>query len=476
MSSIVMSRVSQQAARYTPLGSNAESCGRCRFYMAPSSCGRIVGPVSPRGWCKYYSREMVQAYGGSIIAFGTQIPSGASLDLSFMTPGTLDPSITFTRASTATYTDFNGVIQTAAVNAPRWDYSGGALNGLLIEEARTNLTVPSTNWGTTHPPSNSVDGITWNVGISPSGGNDAMSLIPGMFNSVHQFFVIFGGAVNTTYTYSVYVKPMGLPHLYMELANSGFDPNSQGAVFDLINGVVITQSPNGSAQIHRCANGWFRCSVTATSNATGGAYVSNLRPTYTDDNPGFTGNGTDAAWVWGNQVEAGAFATSYIPTTAAAVTRAFDNCVMPSGAMGWFVPPGGSWFGEFISFIQSSPTSPRFIAYSTGGTISPLFINGSGEMGQYDGSNGMQTANTVVVGAVSKAVSAFASPTTSQICLNAGVPVTSAALSSGYAALASSGFLFMGNGVTGENISGYLRRFSYWPRVLSNAEMQQVTT
>ena len=123
--SLTFSRVSQQVARYTPLGSNAECCGRCRFYMAPSSCGRIVGPVSPRGWCKYYSREMVQAYGGSIIAFGTQIPSGATLDLSFMTPGTLDPRITFTRASTATYTDFNGVTQTAAVNAPRWDYTGG---------------------------------------------------------------------------------------------------------------------------------------------------------------------------------------------------------------------------------------------------------------------------------------------------------------------------------------------------------------
>ena len=147
MSSIVMSRVSQQAARYTPLGSNAESCGRCRFYMAPSSCGRIVGPVSPRGWCKYYSREMVQTYGGSIIASGTQIPSGATLDLSFMTPGTLDPRITFTRASTATYTDFNGVTQTAGVNAPRWDYTGGSLRGLLIEEARTNTTLSSGNPG-----------------------------------------------------------------------------------------------------------------------------------------------------------------------------------------------------------------------------------------------------------------------------------------------------------------------------------------
>ena len=59
----VLPREPAGSARYTPLGSNAECCGRCRFYMAPSSCGRIVGPVSPRGWCKYYSREMVQTWG-----------------------------------------------------------------------------------------------------------------------------------------------------------------------------------------------------------------------------------------------------------------------------------------------------------------------------------------------------------------------------------------------------------------------------
>jgi len=56
-----------------------------------------------------------------------------------MFPGTLDPRITFTRASSATYTDASGVIQTAATNAPRWDYAGGVLLGLLIEEQRTNI-------------------------------------------------------------------------------------------------------------------------------------------------------------------------------------------------------------------------------------------------------------------------------------------------------------------------------------------------
>jgi hypothetical protein len=74
---------------------------------------------------------------------GSSGPPGKTLDLNFMFPGTLDPRITFTRASSATYTDASGVIQTAAVNQPRWDYAGGSLRGLLIEEQRTNILLNS---------------------------------------------------------------------------------------------------------------------------------------------------------------------------------------------------------------------------------------------------------------------------------------------------------------------------------------------
>jgi hypothetical protein len=75
-------------------------------------------------------------------------PAGATLDLNFMFPGSMPPGLTFTRASTATYTDASGVIQTAAVNQPRWDYASGSLRGLLIEEARTNLLLNSATLST----------------------------------------------------------------------------------------------------------------------------------------------------------------------------------------------------------------------------------------------------------------------------------------------------------------------------------------
>jgi hypothetical protein len=62
------------------------------------------------------------------------------LSLDFLTSNTLDPRVTFTRSTTATFVGSNGLIQTAAINAPRFDYNPVTLapNGLLIEEQRVN--------------------------------------------------------------------------------------------------------------------------------------------------------------------------------------------------------------------------------------------------------------------------------------------------------------------------------------------------
>jgi hypothetical protein len=73
-----------------------------------------------------------------------------SLLLDFTNTDILDPRITFTRASTATFTGSNGLLQTAAINAPRFDYNPTTLAslGLLIEEQRTNLILNSATLST----------------------------------------------------------------------------------------------------------------------------------------------------------------------------------------------------------------------------------------------------------------------------------------------------------------------------------------
>ena len=144
--SFVVHRVAKSAARYTDAGGR-EKCGYCRFFVAPRACGKVIGPVSPAGWCKYFSRQVAQQYSGAGISGGGG-PPGTTLDLNFMSSGNMPAGVTFTRASPASYQDASGVIQTAAVDQPRWDYAGGSLRGLLIEEARTNLLLNSATLGT----------------------------------------------------------------------------------------------------------------------------------------------------------------------------------------------------------------------------------------------------------------------------------------------------------------------------------------
>ena len=92
---------------------------------------------------------MKYALGNMLNGAGGLNPDGLSLDLQFATDKTLTarkgPTPVFTRASTATFVGSDGLIQSAAINATRFDHDPVTLacKGLLIEESRTNLVFPS---------------------------------------------------------------------------------------------------------------------------------------------------------------------------------------------------------------------------------------------------------------------------------------------------------------------------------------------
>ena len=92
---------------------------------------------------------MKYALGNMLNGAGGLNPDGLSLDLQFADDKTLTarkgPTPVFTRASSATFVGSNGLIQSAAINAARFDHDPVTLvcKGLLIEESRTNLVFPS---------------------------------------------------------------------------------------------------------------------------------------------------------------------------------------------------------------------------------------------------------------------------------------------------------------------------------------------
>jgi len=105
-------------------------------------------PVSAYAQCVTDTHAVDSCRGG--IRNGVVVVPAPSLALDFTVPGTLPPNVVFTRASVGTYFDINGAMQTAATNTPRWTYDPitHALQGMLMETARTNLLLNSATLGT----------------------------------------------------------------------------------------------------------------------------------------------------------------------------------------------------------------------------------------------------------------------------------------------------------------------------------------
>jgi hypothetical protein len=393
-------------------------------------------------------------------------PAGATLDLNFMS-APLDPRITFTRASTATYTDAGGTIRSAAINAPRWDYDPVtvALRGLLIEEARTN----------TNPNSGDISNATWTKGgvgaVPPVVTGNQMLAPDGTVSASMVAYPIVTGAGNYSevhctpvtetvapYTYSLYLKgSVGGEQLYI-----GATPD--GALYYRLP-ITLTTS-------------WQRF-VFTTPNLTAVPWYFIVGVDLRD--AGQASKPAQTVYMWGAQLEQGAFATSYIPTASASVTRAQDQCGILSANMSPWFATTGTWMAEWI-FIDPAPTGRRILGATTAsgtGSVAPLAAGNSPyPLGQWDGSSFFATTNNIVPNIVQKGAQASSGAgAAAKLCLNGGAVATSI-INNGLAALATSGIRFL-QPVTGpstDNGSGYIRRVSFWPRVLSDAEMQQVTT
>lgn len=213
-----------------------------------------------------------------------------------------------TRASTGTYFDSSGVMQTAAIDVIRADHDAatGEFQGVLIEDAKTNLLLQSQTF----------DSATWiksgatiqtNVATAPDGTLTADKLAEGTTNAFHNISQV-AGTVGNIETLSIFAQASGRDSLVLSLGTSS-------GSFNLILGIC---SGTG-AIIKPIKNGWYHCILTATRANTSNYIYSSLNGgTY------FPGGGsTIGVNIWGAQLESGNV-SSYIATTSATVTRAAE--------------------------------------------------------------------------------------------------------------------------------------------------------
>jgi len=283
-----------------------------------------------------------------------------SMALDFTT-ATLDPRVTFTRTgNTATVINSSGLVAPINADLPRFDFNPITLacNGLLIEEQRTNLLLYSEqidNAAWTKARSS----ITANDTVSPDGTLDGDKLVEDT-TATNSHFIEQSAAIvsGTTYSYSVFAKQAERSQIRVR----SFMTASASADFNLSNGTVSNASGTVSQSITSIGNGWYKCTIVASSSTTGTGFFSVFL--MSGGSVTYTGNGVSGAYIWGAQLEVGAFQTSYIPTVASQVTRTADVATMTgTNFSSWYVVGGGALTVEAAMVGGVPSSSARIVSF-----------------------------------------------------------------------------------------------------------------
>ena len=235
-----------------------------------------------------------------------------SLNLNFIRNNRLDPRITYTRSTTATYVGSDGYIKTAAINEPRFEYDPVTLAplGILLEGPRTNLLTYSEQFDN---PAWVKTNATITTGVDdPSGGTSACTMTATSTQGTLQQAPTV--TVSVALTGSIWIRRRtGTGTVSMRVGELTLIP------------ITVTAS-------------WVRVWNTNTPLSTAGRLAIRL------DTSG------DAVDIWGAQLEEAFFASSYITTTSATVTRLEDDMAISGNN---FTP----WYNQANSaFVISSDT------------------------------------------------------------------------------------------------------------------------
>jgi hypothetical protein len=387
------------------------------------------------------------------------------------TTGVLDNRVTVTRAlNTATRVNSSGYIEAVNANLPRFDYDPVTLlpRGLLIEETRANFVLQSNTLN-----AGSGISVTSAAATSPDGTTNAYRVAKTdattpRYTSNNTSMTVTS---NTTYTVSRFVKYDGFNTTvsleYNNTINWDLSWNAQFTVAST--GVTVLSAAGCTAAAQNFGDSWYRITATFT---TGALVTSPTNPTFLMR---LTGASGVTVLGYGAQLELGAFATSYIPTTTTNLTRNADAVSMTgTNFSDWYNESEGAF--KVCAGLLFDITSSTIMAVKNAAVTNTIGFD-------LDASNGLRwritdaganqafcylaspaTANTRYIMCGRYKVNSFAASA------NGGAPVTDSAgtvpATNTYLAIGSNSAL----GAT--PINGYVECIYYWPQALTNAEVQ----
>lgn len=420
------------------------------WYRGVITCGNVTGMTIAQGMILAPSDSgtpSIAAAGSptfsgngtsGILIWGAQMEQRSAVTA--YTPTTAQP-----------ITRYQPTLLTAPINSPRFDHNPttGESLGLLIEEQRTNMALYSEDFTNAYWVKNGAGNpgttIAFNQIIAPDGTLTAdyvdYSTATALSKNVEVQYD--GTPAGKTYTASVWIKGISGQTINLTLDASGED------------GTAAQYTLNGE---------WQRFSVTRTYPV--GSAVAIFR--FGTRSLGHPSTGTATKiFAWGAQIELGAFATSYIPTVASQVTRSADSASMTgTNFTSWFNPNESSFFteveyrGNSSVVFELTPNSPRTVLGSIGANVA--YINKSG--------------GVVYVSSIQISPGLFNKIAVTDTSGTGNLFVNSSLIgnSGGTAPTAYTGILF-GNSGFDERMTGHIRKLTYYPKLLSNTQLQTLT-
>jgi hypothetical protein len=413
-----------------------------------------------------------QSYAGStnanLFLWGAQIEQRSSVTA-------------YTATTDQPITNYIPALQTAASGVARFEHNPvtGESLGLEIEEQRTNLVLQSetfdnASWGKTR------SSITANTIVAPDGTLTGDKIVEDTTASNTHFFqqnVSFTSG--TTYAFSIYAKKAERSILRSFLGAGAFGVNIQWS-FNLDSGTVSSSSgtDDTTATITPVGNGWYRCMIVATATATAGVpfqmfLVASASALY-------TGNGYSGIYIWGAQVEAGSFATSYIPTVASQVTRSADSASMTgTNFSSWYRADEGTLYSEAVA-PSVDATDRWIVSLDNGSSNSRIFL-------RFNATTRLANYQVGGFGAAQASLSSVLGFTNNQSVKTIGEYKTNDFAASTNAATVitdTSGLIPQGintlqigrNDSSSSYLNSSIKKVAYYPKRLTNEELQGLTT
>jgi len=219
----------------------------------------------------------------------------------------------FVRNSVKNVPDKLGILRSVPANEPAVTFDGQGRNlGYLPESARTNLVQRSEEFDNAYWTKSNAT-VTANNAVAPDDTMTADRYIVTTNGSSLVFSAPIALLSNTAYTYSVFAKAGEIGQLSLSVNSTNNFIASPNASFDLLAGIQVSGS--SLATILPLSGGWYRLTITGVTINSPGSERLFLS---------IEGDATSGLFIWGAQLEEGSFASTYIPTTSASVTRPAD--------------------------------------------------------------------------------------------------------------------------------------------------------